>query len=351
MPKQVEPVCNRSMFRCVTIVYGGSMHEISQALKAWNIDDFTLDRNLGGSSRASWRIFTNGKPYVLRKTEGQHAYLDYQIVVLRHLEKTNFPYATPRLMPTAANGAVYAETGDESRWILYPFIAGSRPGRFAVRRVRGDIAKLVARFDASAADIDLGARTGYYALTLFDREEVTQRLAAWEGMPQFQRVSRRAIASILDRYLTITEDEIAAVDALPKQTLYNDWHRWNLVADQGRVTGLIDFDSLVEAPRIVDVQNALGYVLMSAIVPWGGVVPGFMRGYCEVSPLSSDELPLLWPVMIDRLAWLLSDEIARGGSSRRMFRILRVLHWMSKRRDKFEATLLRIGDQYPQRKL
>lgn len=319
------------------------LQQITQALKAWNTSNFTVDRNLGGSSRASWRIVANGTPYVLRRTIGQHAYLDYQILVLRHLAATGFAYATPKLIPTAADASPYMETEDESRWILYPFIAGNRPGRFAVRRVRSDIARLVARFGASAADIDLGSRKGYYALTLFDRDDVSQILAAWEGLPCLRSPTRRIMSSILDRYRAITDDEIAAVAGLPKQTIYNDWHRWNLVSEHGRVRGLIDFDSLVEAPRIVDVQNALGHVLMSAVVPWGGVVPGFMRGYCEVCPLSAEELRLIWPVMIDRLAWLLADEIARGGSNRRIFRVLRVLHWLSKSRNTFEATLLRIS--------
>jgi len=288
---------------------------------------------------------------VLRETIGQHAYLDYQIRVLRHLAASDFPYAIPRLIPTAADGSPFAEAEGEVRWVLYPYINGERPGRFAVRRVRRDIARMVASFDATVADIDLGVSKGYYALTLFDREEVGRKLTAWDGLPGFRSLSRRIVSSILERYLAIPDSDIAAVASLPKQTIYNDWHRWNLVSKRGRVTGLIDFDSLVEAPRIVDVQNALGYVLMSAVLPWGGVVPGFMRGYCEVSPLSPSEFRLIWPVMIDRLAWLLSDEIARNGSYRRMFRILRVLHWLSTRRDKFETILLRIGHPQHHRKL
>lgn len=288
---------------------------------------------------------------MLRGTTGQHAYLDYQIRVLRHLAASGFPYAIPRLIPTATDSLPFSEAEGEVRWVLYPYIAGGRPGRFAVRRVRPDIAKLVARFDATVADIDLGDAKGYYALTLFNRQEISRKLAAWDGLPGCRSLSRRIVSSILERYLTIADSEITAVESLPKQTIYNDWHRWNLVSERGRVTGLIDFDSLVEAPRIVDVQNALGYVLMSAIVPWGGVVPGFMRGYCEVAPLSREELRLLWPVMIDRLAWLLSDEIGGANDTRRIFRILRVLHWLSKRRQAFEAILMRIGEQYGHRKL
>ena len=177
--------------------------QIGQALRAWNIDDFVLDRNLGGTSRASWRVVADGKPYVLRGTTGQHAYLDYQIRVLRHLAASSFPYAIPRLIPTAADGSPFAEGESEIRWVLYPYIAGARPGRFAVRRVRRDIARLVASFDVTVADIHLGDAKGYYALTLFDREKVSRKLAAWDGLPHFRSLSRRIVSSILERYLAI----------------------------------------------------------------------------------------------------------------------------------------------------
>jgi Ser/Thr protein kinase RdoA (MazF antagonist) len=102
----------------------------------------------------------------------------------------------------------------------------------------------------------------------------------------------------------------------------------------GRIVGLIDFDSLVEAPRIVDVQNALAHLLMSSATPDLAIVREFLSGYESAAPLSSEERPLLWPVMLDRLLWLVSDirrERERVGRSARdglEARAIRLLDWI-----------------------
>ena len=91
---------------------------------------------------------------------------------------------------------------------------------------------------------------------------------------------------------------------------------------------------LVEAPRVVDVQNALGYLLMHCETPDQAVARSFLNGYESVAALSSREHSLVWPVMMDRLLWLTADILLekqrKGRSARERLgrRALRLLDWL-----------------------
>ena len=115
---------------------------------------------------------------------------------------------------------------------------------------------------------------------------------------------------MLKAYNAISASDIAAVRKLARTTIYNDWHPWNIVNRFGKISGLIDFDGVVEAPRIVDFQNALTYALASEeFRPRHELVSELVSGYCRVLPLSSSERGLVYPVMLDRIAWMIANLI------------------------------------------
>src|SRR6185436_19885872 len=93
---------------------------------------------------------------------------------------------------------------------------------------------------------------------------------------------------------------------------YNDWHRFNVIERRGKLVALIDYDSVVEAPRIVDVQNALTYVLLGTRAPDLRLAEAFLEGYAERIALSRRERSLLYPLLLDRMAALVADIVGEA---------------------------------------
>jgi Ser/Thr protein kinase RdoA (MazF antagonist) len=137
---------------------------------------------------------------------------------------------------------------------------------------------------------------------------------------------------VVKHYIQMPLAEKSAVIQLPKQTIYNDWHGWNMLQNGQRISGIIDFDSIVEAPRIVDVQNVLSYILISKNEPSRELVAAFLRQYKLSCPLEAGETLLIQTVMIDRMLHIIS-EIQRespcdGTRVELAGRMVRFLHWI-----------------------
>jgi Ser/Thr protein kinase RdoA (MazF antagonist) len=76
------------------------------------------------------------------------------------------------------------------------------------------------------------------------------------------------------------------------------------------VVGLVDFDSLVSAPRIVDVQNGLLYAAGTEQGIDLSKMRAFLQGYGSVLRLVPAEVSLMHPLMIDRVASIMSNVLA-----------------------------------------
>ena len=86
---------------------------------------------------------------------------------------------------------------------------------------------------------------------------------------------------------------------LPSQVIHNDANENNIVVN-GDALGLIDFGDIIWAPRIVGLATALAYAAQRLDDPVRDVMP-LVRGYHLVSPLTPEELELLWPLVRLRL--------------------------------------------------
>jgi Ser/Thr protein kinase RdoA (MazF antagonist) len=305
-------------------------------LLQWGIADFKVVRNLGGSARASWLVDTGDGHFVARRIVGNRDYLSYQLTTLDHLGRTSLPLELPQPRKTA-RGALMHDDG-EAAWILYRFIDGAHPDRRAYPARARELGALVGAFDQAVMGLNLGAKTGSYRLSLFRTEDAFLRPGR-RVRPSDARDLFKAGDGALERALAVHERILpvarGAVSALPLQTIYNDWHPNNVLERGGNIVGLIDFDSLVEAPRVVDVQNALAYVLMNCATPDIALAEAFLGGYESSAALPSRERDLLWPVMMDRLLWLVFDVMrekeGRGRSHREALaiRAIRVLDWIA----------------------
>lgn len=174
-----------------------------------------------------------------------------------------------------------------------PWSRAWTPDRPAPAPTLADLGRLVARVDGALAQVDhpdAGDGLRWNLLNAADAREL---------LPDVPDAERRAsAAALLDRFAVHVQPRLAG---LPVQLIHNDASDGNvLVGDDGRVSGLIDFGDLCQAPRICGLAVACAYAMFDRPDPVAAVLP-LVAGYHEVAPLTPAELELLPDLIRTRL--------------------------------------------------
>ncbi|HEX8415750.1 MAG TPA: phosphotransferase [Sphingomicrobium sp.] len=230
----------------------------------------------------------------------------YEVLILQHLASIGFPYRTPRLMPTCS-GEVMVPAAPGQQWVLYPVIEGATLRPVKSVDMSRQIGCLAGAFSAAVVDFELPASDGDFGLNLFASRE--EPAGDWA-----QRLRHENSRSILDRAFALCSDRQdlmkAAVLERQRQVVYYDFHDRNMLEQDGKLVGLIDFDSLAMAPRLVDFQNALTYLLAEPSHRTVAHVTAFSDGFRSAAPLLPKDHLLIAAVMVDRLLWMIGRIMA-----------------------------------------
>ncbi|MFC5385001.1 aminotransferase class III-fold pyridoxal phosphate-dependent enzyme [Aquamicrobium segne] len=102
------------------------------------------------------------------------------------------------------------------------------------------------------------------------------------------------------------EKLLPSLSTLPVQTLHNDFNDYNILVapkltEPTQITGIIDFGDMANAPRICGLAIAGAYAVLDQEKPEQALA-ALVAGYHAVSPLSAEEIDLIWPLLRMRLA-------------------------------------------------
>jgi Ser/Thr protein kinase RdoA (MazF antagonist) len=92
-----------------------------------------------------------------------------------------------------------------------------------------------------------------------------------------------------------------ALSAVPWQFIHGDAHHENILVEDERVIGLIDFGDCCYNPAVCDLAICVAYLMMRGDDPLQ-IAGTILEGYQGVRPLSETELDLLYPLVCARLA-------------------------------------------------
>ena len=112
---------------------------------------------------------------------------------------------------------------------------------------------------------------------------------------------RAALVDCLDRFDAVVRPALASVAT---QVIHADFHGENLLADGGRITGILDFGDALAGPVAMDVGQAACYQL-GACGPGGDLIApalDVVAGYHAVDPLSVADLDLVAEFIVARVA-------------------------------------------------
>ena len=110
---------------------------------------------------------------------------------------------------------------------------------------------------------------------------------------------------------------------MPRQLIHRDVHAHNVLFDDGRLSGWLDFDIGQKNVRIFDLAYLLSGLLIGnmdtpeKVELWHTIYNSLVHGYCEVNPLSDDEidaLPVLMIVIEFLFVWFWDE---RGNAEQR----------------------------------
>ena len=101
-------------------------------------------------------------------------------------------------------------------------------------------------------------------------------------------------------FLQFEELVLPASYNLRKSLIHNDANDWNVLTQEGKVSGIIDFGDMSYSWLINELAVAITYVMMDKENPLQAAIP-VISGYHEAMPLEAQELDLLYYLVAARL--------------------------------------------------
>ncbi|MCA2212145.1 phosphotransferase enzyme family protein [Jidongwangia harbinensis] len=228
--------------------------------------------------------------------------------VVKHLDPVTFPgwrYTLRVAAALRARGWPTPEpaeeplTGAGGTWVLFRRLPGSPTGpgdrgRPAEQRARG---RLLAELHADALATGItDQRDGFRSpADVVADPELDRWLRAHEAVRPDEGTVLRSVRETTAQWFADHADPAA-----PRSVIHGDFTPWNLLYDDGRLTGVVDFEATHHTFQVADFA-----------LSWRGYQDDVLRGYDEVRALSDLEWHLVRPTF---RAWLflgVRDVLAR----------------------------------------
>ena len=157
-----------------------------------------------------------------------------------------------------------------------------------------DFGRTLGRFDRALLDFSHPAFDYKFDWDLAQALEVVER--------HRDLIGDAALRGQVDRIHTMfSEQVVPRFPELRKSVIHNDANDYNVLAEGGHISGLIDFGDMVRSYTVCDPAIAMAYATLGADDPVE-VIREMTRGYHESLPLQEAELAVLFPMLCMRLA-------------------------------------------------
>lgn len=259
---------------------------------------------LAGEYDLNFRVESGERCYLLKvmRRACDPALVEMQYLALEALAAGRPDLPLQRLIRTRGGAATVTfvddEGGERLAWLL-SFLPG---------RVLADV-----RPHASVLLAQIGAVLGQIDATLLGFEHsACERDLKWDlrqagwiraALDAIEDAGRRAlVARIADRFSAVIAPRL---DALRRGVIHGDANDYNLlVAYEGsgqRLTGLLDFGDMCRTALVGEPTIAATYAMMGQTEPFAAAET-VVAGYHRSLPLQDEELTLIFPLILTRLA-------------------------------------------------
>lgn len=227
----------------------------------------------------------DGKKFVLKiaNANEQRPAIEAQNAMLSHLaERVSF---CPRVVPALSGEQI--DVVDDHLVRVLSYLQG----------------KPLANVGFQSAELlyDLGKKLGQLsrALVGFDHPGA-HRAFYWDLMEGPQIIEEYGPEIKADWLRKLVSGFRERVGDLRRSIVHGDANDYNVLVDQNRVVGLIDFGDIVHSYTVGDLAIAVAYVVLGKDDPFNAAAP-LIEGYREEFELNKDEVEALWPLVRLRL--------------------------------------------------
>jgi len=259
------------------------------------------ERLTGERDENFWLRTQVGPGYVLKVANAAEApeVTDLQIAALQHVERVDPSLPCARVHRSKQGGTqarFVDENGTHRTAVLYSFLPG-RPLLNACRSSvqRAACGRLLARLGHALRNFEHPAS---HRSLIWDLRQLSKLQALLEEVPGL--LDAEFIRDFLADFVAQHAPRLAT---LRTQFVHNDFNARNVIvdaADESQVVGVIDFGDSVHTALVADV--AVGVMgQLAAPETADESIREFVGAYCEVEPLSSEELAILPRLIAGRI--------------------------------------------------
>ncbi|WP_179281341.1 phosphotransferase enzyme family protein [Paenibacillus sp. XY044] len=230
---------------------------------------------LGGRLNQHWLVDFKSERLVLRRwyKETHMDDIDYEVKLLKSISELGWPVASVIEGPIELDGHT---------WGLFPYLYGEPPSvdnRAAEQRSRG---RLMAEFHSDLKKLSgIGQRKGWRRCEEILSDYELDRLLSEHEMQNPEEI--RILRWHLERARKRVEG--MQLHSRPGIVIHGDFTPWNLRFQEGKLSGILDFELAHWDHRVGDFA-----------LSWRGKYDEVIYGYDEVSPLEPVEWELLTPM-------------------------------------------------------
>ena len=281
-----------------------------EVLLAFGMQDAGVTRIEQGLVNRHWRLDLGDRRYVLRRYHPRRTgeAIAWEQWLVDFAAKLGWPVAKP---VAAGDGSTLVEHGGWY-WAVAPFLEGTPfagTSRAAFERQGETLAELHDNLEGLGGGQrpgfgptwDLDVWVGLWGAASFD--SLVDELSAVR--PELAELVRR------ERARNVSELMDGGVEQLPLLPIHGDFQRFNLLWNDDRITGIVDFDFCRRDALIAD--------LAPLLVPFMPLEPGqaaaLLAGYQAVRPLTERERMLLMPMARAGLLRGVATLLAEWGGS------------------------------------
>ena len=255
-------------------------------------------KKLSGYNNRNYLVITSDSKYILKTYKFDEIQYDLVIAeseVLRHLSKQRHDYFPEPHKSIDGNYVKIIDTGDEKIIVrLLSFLEGDFFSEVShSEELFISFGRLMATMDQ-----ELLGQKNY---------TIQSRQYAWDI--QFVHLNKAFVIDIPEpgkrrivEYFLLQFEEMVRpyMPGLRKSIIHNDGNDWNVLVNNGKVSGIIDFGDIVYSPIINEVAVGITYAIMGKDDPvlWASHI---IRGYHSILPLKIEELGILYYLIAAQL--------------------------------------------------
>ncbi|WP_425449406.1 phosphotransferase enzyme family protein [Dethiothermospora halolimnae] len=303
--------------------------------KNWNIGEVKSIEKIDSFTGRVKKVFTNNKEIYILKEKENITSLMKESKLLRYLKECNMPVAAP--LVTKNNSVYYCQ--DNKYYCLYPMLTGkdyfSNPEKVGVYALGNSIAKLHLNLSnysliGDYSDLDLLNTVLKWAKKIINEHKEYFDLEFINEVMDFFNINFRKLYNIL-----------------PKHLIHRDIHPGNMIFKNNILSGIFDFEMVVNGVPIFDPCYCASSILVSKFeqkdkrLDWCTRLVELLKGYNEEVSLTKDELEsiifILFSIQIIFMAFSCNiDNIDAAKYNQK------VLKWLYKNKEQIRKNVLSI---------